>query len=96
MLARVDYATGPASILKPVDREALQALFRRLRPGDDPASFGAWSSRSVHLAGSGPHASFGVALRNGYAEPWVHGYRPRGNPGAPRSFPSREGSGDGR
>ena len=71
------YASGPASILKPLDREALQALYGRLDPGDDPTDFGPWSRTSVHLAGNGFHANFGVALRNGYAEPWAHGPRPR-------------------
>ena len=57
----------PMSLLYPVDREALQALY-----GD----FGDWSSVSTHLHGNGEHAAFGVALRNGYAEPWAHGYMP--------------------
>ena len=39
--------------------------------------YGPWSGTSIHLAGNGLHANFGVALRNGYAEPWAHGPRPR-------------------
>ncbi len=66
----------PHSILYPLDREALRALYSRLDIGDDPADLGPWSSSSTHLAGYGQHADFGVALRNGYAEPWAYGYEP--------------------
>ena len=66
----------PLSLLYPVDREALQALYGRLDNGDDPTGFGPWESASLHIHGYGPHAGFGVALRNGYAEPWAYGYRP--------------------
>lgn len=65
----------PLSLLYPIDREALQALYS-LNNGDSPTSFGPWSRTSTHLAGNGPHANFGVALRNGYAEPWAHGVMP--------------------
>lgn len=66
----------PLSLLYSIDREALQALYGRLGIGDSPQSFGNWSAVSTHLAGNGPHANFGVALRNGYREPWAHGYLP--------------------
>ena len=66
----------PRSLLYPSDREALRALYGRLETGDDPTAFGPWSSTSIHVVGNGPHAHFGVALRNGYAEPWAYGYRP--------------------
>ena len=66
----------PMSLLYPVDREAMQVLYRRLDNGDDPRSFGPWSSTSLHIHGNAPHAGFGVALRNGYAEPWAYGYLP--------------------
>ena len=66
----------PRSLLYPVDREALQALYGRLDNGDDPTDFGPWASTSPHVVGNGKHANFGVALRNGYAEPWTYGYRP--------------------
>ena len=66
----------PRSLLYPVDREALRALYGRLDTGDDPTAFGPWSSTSLHVVGNSPHAHFGVALRNGYAEPWAYGYRP--------------------
>ena len=66
----------PLSLLYPVDREALQALYGRLENGDDPANFGPWASTTWRIDGNGPHANFGVALRNGYAEPWAYGYLP--------------------
>ena len=66
----------PLSILHAVDREAIQAIYSRYAPGDDPASLGPWLSSSLHLIGNGPHASFGVALRNGYAEAWASGLNP--------------------
>ena len=68
--------SGLSSILHPLDREALQAMYGRLDPGDGPNDFGPWDSIAVHLAGNGPHANFGVALRNGYSEPWAHGRTP--------------------
>lgn len=65
----------PLSLLYPIDREALRALYS-LEPGTDPSSLGAWASTSRHIHSNGPHAGFGVALRNGYAEPWAYGYTP--------------------
>ncbi|MDE0392612.1 MAG: hypothetical protein OXI57_11160 [Rhodospirillales bacterium] len=76
MQAGNHYAFASNSFLAPLDREALRALYGRLDPGDDPTDFGPWSSTSLHLAGNGEHANFGVALRNGYAEPWAHGPMP--------------------
>ena len=78
------YATGqnnpqPVSLLYPVDREALRALYGALAVGDSLDSLGAWAATSTHLHGNGEHAAFGVALRNGYAEPWAHGYLPETN-----------------
>ena len=67
----------PLSLLYPVDREALQALYGRLGDDDDPTNFGPWDARAWRVDGNGPHANFGVALRNGYAEPWTYGLRPR-------------------
>lgn len=57
----------PLSLLYPVDREALRAAFM---------GFGAWSDATLRLDGNGPHTNFGVALRNGYAEPWAYGPTP--------------------
>ena len=70
----------PVSLLYPVDREALRAFYS-LDPGADPESLGPWASTSTHIHGNGPHAGFGVAMRNGYAEPWAYGYlSPSGGP----------------
>ena len=66
----------PRSLLYPVDREALRALYGRLAPGDDPTDLGPWGATSTHLVGNGAHSHFGVALRNGYAEPWAYGHLP--------------------
>ena len=66
----------PLSVLFPVDREALRALYGRLDVGDSPEDFGPWEARTWRIDGNGPHANFGVALRNGYAEPWAYGLRP--------------------
>ena len=66
----------PLSLLYSIDREALRALYGQLDIGDGPQDLGPWSANSTHLAGNGPHANFGVAFRNGYAEPWAHGYLP--------------------
>ena len=67
----------PLSLLWPVDREALRVLYGRLQDGDALTDFGPWSNVSTHVHGNGRHAGFGVALRNGYAEPWAYGYLPR-------------------
>ena len=66
----------PVSFLHPADREALRALYGRLDNGDSPTDFGTWSDTSTHVHANGEHAAFGVALRNGYAEPWAYGYYP--------------------
>ena len=65
----------PLSLLYPIDREAVRALYS-LEPGTDPRQLGPWGSTSTHIHGNAPHVGFGVALRNGYAEPWAYGYRP--------------------
>ena len=66
----------PLSVLYSVDREALRALYSRLDVGDGPEDFGPWNARTWRIDGNGPHANFGVALRNGYAEPWAYGPTP--------------------
>ena len=71
---------GSKGILWPTDREALRVLYDRLQPGDSlPLNFGPWASDSLHIHGNGPFAGFGVALRNGYAEPWAYGDLPDGD-----------------
>ena len=72
--AEQDGERQPLSLLYPVDREALQALYGRLQPGDAPTDFGPWESTSIHIHGNSEHAGYGVALRNGYAEPYAYGY----------------------
>lgn len=69
----------PLSLLYPVDREALQVLYRRLASDASFDDFGPWTATSTHLHGNGAHTGFGVALRNGYAEPWAYGYLPEGD-----------------
>ena len=73
-------AFGSSGILWPTDREALRVLYGRLQPGDFlPFGFGPWASDSLHIHGNSPYAGFGVALRNGYAEPWAYGDLPDGD-----------------
>ena len=63
----------------PTDREALRFLYSELEPGDlSPFNFGSWESDSLHIHGNAAYASFGVALRNDYAEPWAYGALPDG------------------
>ena len=76
MQARDHYTPATRSFLTPLDREVINVLYRRLDLGDTVTDLGPWSSTSMHLAGNGEHANFGVALRNGYVEPWAHGPRP--------------------
>ena len=76
----------PLSHLYPVDREALRALYSRLDRGDDPTTFGPWDARTWRVDGNGPYANFGVALRNGYAEPWAYGRRPATDLGRNRAL----------
>ena len=72
-------------LLFPVDREALLAIYDRLKPGILPEEFsaqslGPWDDTSFHLLGEmrfpGGGASFGVASRNGLAQPWASGPTP--------------------
>ena len=73
-----------AHILYPLDREALLAWYSWLRHGFTVASLaedlGPWSDTSTHLLGefsaAGRDVSFGVALRNGLAQPWATGPAP--------------------
>ena len=62
-----------------MDREALRLLYGVLEPGDSPEDLGPWSSNAWRMDGIGVHANFGVAWRNGYAEPWANGYLPELN-----------------
>ena len=66
----------PASLLYPIDREALRALYGPLRHSSNPQDLGPWSSVSEHFFVRNEHGAFGVANRNGYAEPWAYGVEP--------------------
>ena len=75
----------PGHILLPIDREALLAAYGRLEPGAQPdeltaENLGAWTDTSFHLRGDMDFpagvASFGVASRNGFAQPWAMGSTP--------------------
>ena len=68
-----------------IDGDALLAAYDRLEPGalpDDlnPENLGPWADTSSHLHGTtdfdGGTVSFGVASRNGLAQPWVSGPQP--------------------
>ena len=73
-----------AHILFPVDREALLAAYSVLEPGASAAQIvedlGSWNDTSMHLRGefgiSGGEVAFGVASRNGLAQPWAFGPTP--------------------
>ena len=75
-------------ILYPLDREALLAWYSRLQHDDSTVAsladdLGPWSDTSTHLLGEfsadGQDVSFGVALRNGLAQPWATGPAPLTN-----------------
>ena len=75
----------PGHLLHPLDREALLAALVRFEPGALPEelsaqSLGPWDDTSFHLLGEmsfpGGDASFGVASRNGLAQPWASGPSP--------------------
>ena len=66
----------PASLLYPIDREALRAIYGPLRHSSDPQDLGRWSGTSEHFFVKNEHGAFGVANRNGYAEPWAYGITP--------------------
>ena len=74
-IMRNDYSLS-GEFLYAVDREALRARYSRLEIGDSPSDLGEWARTAWHIHGNGEHAAFGVALRNGYAEPYAHGYTP--------------------
>lgn len=80
---RTDYDGVTGHILFPVDREALLAAYSVLEPGVLPEELarelGGWDDVSLHLRGEidAPHGgAFGVAVRNGLAQPWAEGRMP--------------------
>ena len=74
----------PGHALFPVDREVLQASYSVLEPGASAEQIvedlGAWDDISLHLRGDidmvGEEVAFGVASRNGLAQPWAFGPTP--------------------
>ena len=78
-------ANLPPSLLSLIDREALFAAYGRFRPGTQPEqisaeNLGSWAEESFHVRGDleipGGEVSFGVAFRNGLAQPWASGPEP--------------------
>ena len=68
-----------------IDGEALLAAYGRFEPGTSPeelsvGNLGPWDDTSFHLRGdiafAGGNAAFGVASRNGLAQPWAFGPTP--------------------
>ena len=74
----------PGHALFPVDREVLLASHSVLEPGASAEQIvedlGEWDDASIHLRGDfdtvGGEVAFGVASRNGLAQPWVFGAAP--------------------
>ncbi len=75
----------PRALIYPIDRDGLLAAYSRFPPGTLPEdisadSLGPWAETSSHLRGDldiGPgEVSFGVAFRNGLAQPWAFGPKP--------------------
>ena len=71
--------------LPTIDSDALLAAYARLEPGTEPEalsvqSLGPWTDTSFHIRGSfefpSGEAAFGVASRNGRAQPWATGPTP--------------------
>ena len=81
---RNDYDGVTGHVLFPLDREGLQAAYGVLEPGALPErlvdDLGAWDDTSLHLRGeidTPRGGAFGVAVRNGLAQPWANGRMPR-------------------
>ena len=82
--AKIDYDSVMGHVMYPVDREALQAAYSVLEPGASPEQIaedlGPWDDTSIHLRGDiefpRGHVAFGVASRNGLAQPWAFGPTP--------------------
>ena len=77
--------TQPRSLIYPIDLEGLHAAYSRLKPGTPPDeitvdSLGPWDDTSFHLRGDldlgSEEVAFGVAFRNGLAQPWAFGPKP--------------------
>ncbi len=90
--------TQPRGQIYPIDRDGLLAAYSRFPPGTLPKDIsadrlGPWAETSSHLRGNLDIGSgevvFGVAFRNGLAQPWAFGPKPAG---AARSQPAPSGS----
>ena len=88
----------PRGLIHPIDRDGLLAAYSRIPPGTLPEeisvdNLGPWTETSYHLRGGfdtgAGEVSFGVAFRNGLAQPWAFGPKPAGafdhNPALPGS-----------
>ena len=71
--------------IPPIDREALLAAYSRFEPGTSPEeltaeNLGPWTDTSFHIRGGfdtrNGSVAFGVAMRNGLAQPWAFGPTP--------------------
>ena len=77
-------AGNPSHILFPVDREVLLASHTVIRPvasaREIHEDLGAWNETSMHIRGNlatgGGPVDFGVAVRNGFLQPWASGSEP--------------------
>ena len=85
----------PRGLIHGIDREGLLAAYARFRPGALPGaldveSLGPWTDTTQHLRGDldlgAGEIAFGVAWRNGLAQPWVAGPRPAGELAANRAL----------
>lgn len=83
--------TQPRGLIWPVDRAGLLAAYSRFEPGTLPEditaeSLGPWADTSFHLRGDlgigAGGIAFGVAFRNGLAQPWAFGPMPAGGLGS--------------
>ena len=83
----------PASILYPVDREALRALYGPLLSSTDPRVLGPWSNSAEHFFIGNEYGAVGVAMRNDYAEPWAYGIEPNTDLAAMRNSGSARWTG---
>ena len=78
------YGSETGHLLTPTDREALLAVYSGLElqasPDQTVENLGPWDDISVHIRGSfdapDGQVSFGVASRNGLAQPWAFGPTP--------------------